>query len=188
MPQTVALQRGTASLTWNGTTQHTLFTQSGGIATRVVIGGISFTSSSDGPLSIMLVVRLAGSASNTVTVAFKGTSTRRNPTAIDFVPGVSPNSSAQRPSTVETTSGQTVLAYTSANNQLSGSSSYNIQSVSATGADSATDTGSTSFNYEYCPLQFWIGPSDIVSVKVFNYNASGATGTVAFNFTTITES
>lgn len=185
MAQTIALQRGTATVTWDGSSTTTLFTQSGGTATRVIIGGISaFTASNPSALGMQLSVGLAGSTTNTVTIAYKASSNQQSYGAIDFIPGLMPTSGAKRPDTSDTITGSSVLGYSTAG---SFGSAQNTVNALLTGASSGCNFGQSTFNYEYCPLQFWIGPSDIVRWRGYN-NSGGYTGTVAYSFITITES
>jgi len=185
MAQTIALQRGTVSTNLNGNTSTTLFTQSGGTATRVIIGGVGmYTNTSTGSLAMQLVVGLSGSTTNTIVIAFKGSSTALNTYSMDFIPGLMPTSGAMRPSTNSTPSGTSILSNNSAN-VFSGSQS--LDGAYITGADTATNFGNNTFNYEYCPAQFWMGPSDTLFFR--GRNSNGAyTGNVAYSFTTITES
>ena len=181
MAQTVALQRGVQSVTYDGTTRYTMFTQSGGIATRVIIGGVSAYSNAARPGMMMgIYVVLNGGGFNFI--AFKMGSNAYSIGAMDFCPGtVAANFSSAAGSTNPSTSSiitQSVASFYSGNGD--------IFSQSLTGSGTGT-TPYSDKTYEFCPIQFWIGPGDAVVFKGRMTNTT-ETGQIAYNFTTITES
>jgi hypothetical protein len=185
MAQTIALQRGSTAITWNGTTLTTLFTQSGGTATRVCIGGVSaYTSVSSGIAMAMFVKQSAVSVYTTV--AIKSSGTQVNNYALDFYGGQAIYPQAMKFNTASTPSTSSVIASTNTANYTG---LNNMNGMAIYGADTVVYAGaSTTANYDVCPAQFWIGPGDSVVMKFFNNNDSSATGNVAYSFTTITES
>jgi hypothetical protein len=188
MAQTIALQRGTTTVSAGGNTVVTLFTQSGGTATRVIINqlivyftsgppGVSgngmnlYLTSSGGYSSIIGQMKYESSGSMWAWQAntgapnngFNGTS-----------PGTSNAINSANPFTFQSTS---------AGDMITGTTSQTYMQYS-----------NTSFN-AYCnfPANFYMGPSDALKLKVRGLYTSGkgtASGTanVGYSFTTITES
>lgn len=184
MAQTVGLQRGATSITWNGTTAYTLFTNTAsGTATRVVLGGISAYNSGLGPLGMALFVKQA-STSNYVTIGFKGFGAGNSGYSLDFFGGCAPLP-LQPTASATDAMGSTILTDGSSANYFG---AQDIANVNISYLTTTASYGSSRFNFEFYPQQFWIGPSDVVVMKFYNYNNSSATGNVAYNFVTITES
>lgn len=185
MAQTIALQRGSTGVTWDGTTLTTLFTQSGGTATRVIVGGVSAHSSVSSPLSMGMFVKQSGASVYTM-VAFKSTSSGGTSFSLDFFGGSTINNPfGQRASTANMTSSSSVIA---GNASATYTALQNFNGILLAGGDAANYLGGTSSNYDVCPQQFWIGSGDSVVMKFFNFNNTAATGNVGYSFTTITES
>lgn len=185
MAQTIALQRGSTSITWNGTTITTLFTNtSSGAATRVIMGGISAYSTNNGPLTMGLYVKQAGT-SNYVTVGLKSFGTGGGSHSLDFFAGteIKPNQPISNANTAEAMGNPIYMVQGSANyagaQDMSNTAIYYINAQAG--------LSSNRLSYEHYPQQFWIGPSDVVVMKFYNYNSSAATGAVAYNFVTVTE-
>lgn len=183
MAQTIALQRGSATCSATGNSPATLFTQSGGTATRVIINGLSFKNSVTGSGGVAQLIVAQSGGTVWWPVAIKAISNAGNSSGFDFYPGVSVTYGAQRASTAYTLTGAAVLAMTGSSFPADTNvASYNIHST-----DNAPSIIASSSNYEHCPQQFWIGPGDSVQFKTFAGGGSG-TATIGFSFTTITES
>jgi hypothetical protein len=182
MPQTVALQRGTSSITLDGTTKYTMFTQSGGIATRVIINAVSFYADSvrSGMMGGIFVNKSGG---GTFTIALLIMSNNVSQANLDFRPGNMNNLGGATNGTGTQFSGITVVQGTTSGNYYADTliSNFGLSG----GPNASTGFGSQS-NYEFTPTQFWIGPSDVVVFKARNNSADS--GQVAWSFTTITES
>jgi len=183
MAQTIALQRGSTTVASSGGSSVTLFTQSGGTATRVIINGLSIknTQSSSGNVAYLAVAQSGGTVF--WGVAIKSISSVYSMAGIDFYPGVSNISGAQRSSTQYSQTGALVWGTSSTSifpaNDNPGS--YNIIST-----DNGASIVSQQSNFEHCPQQFWIGSGDAVIMRFFAN--SGGTATIGYSFTTITES
>ena len=71
MAQTIALQRGTTTVAGSGASSVTLFTQSGGTATRVILNQLSFyNSTSASNQSSKVIVYLTSSGGQTSVIGF----------------------------------------------------------------------------------------------------------------------
>lgn len=190
MAQTVALQRGSTSVTANGTSYADLFTQSGGIATRVILNGIScFTQGggTDYQLFAALLVKSAGSTTNVHTIGMKslGAATVAQ---FDFSPcdGVEGNFTGYSPTSTQAFSNKGAVNGQTYSATTFGGSTYGVNSVLFSGGGANNTLGSNQLTYYAVPRDFWIGPSDVVCVKMVGGNTR--TFTVAYTFTTITES
>jgi hypothetical protein len=182
MPQTVALQRGTTTTTSNNAWVN-LFTQSGGIATRVIINGLYITAGAGpGTYQTMLLSINSNSGGVYLPVAFKSSSTSYAPSTMFFLPGntASPSAGAQTSSTSATASNQSILTASTSNGSPLPGDMYVI------GPTQANNMSSQTSQFEFCPQNFWIGPNDSVSFACRSPNIN--TYTVVFSFTTITES
>jgi hypothetical protein len=189
MAQTVALQRGTTTVTGNGSDYANFFTQSGGTATRVILNGVAcYTQTgTDYQIFAALVVKSAGSATNVFTVGAKsfnnGTSA-----GFDFSPmdGISDNIGGYSPTSTNAIGNkQAILGLNSYTGATFGGSTFgDYVAVSSGGTSINRNGGSITFNS--VPRDFWIGPSDVVSMKLIGGNSR--IWTVAYSFTTITES
>jgi hypothetical protein len=182
MAQTIAMQRGTTTITANGTGPTTLFTQSGGTATRVIINGIAgYSGGSSSYWCMMLSVTNSGTSVN-LPVAFKSTGGFTGSIGGCFFLsglGAASNGGAQY-SGAATTASAAVLGNYANTWPRSG------DPIIAGANGSLVVSGSQAAVYEYCPQNFWIGPGDQVCLGL--YNSAGSSVNVAFNFTTVTES
>lgn len=184
MAQTIALQRGSTSITWNGTTAYTLFTQSGGTATRVIIGGVSAYSTNNGSINMAMFVKQSGT-SNYLTIGYKGVGTASSSNSLDFYGGSAITPLPAQPASTNNSAGGTPILVNS-NGGFFGAGDISNTAVQA--INSQFSNSNSFFQFEVCPQQFWIGPGDSVVMKFFNYSSAAATGIVAYTFTTITES
>lgn len=190
MAQTVALQRGTTTVSGNNGSA-TLFTQSGGTATRVILNNLSFYSATPCYSGMYITLGLVQSGGQSSIIG----------QIRDAQTGALGRYSTQ--------------FFTTGNNQAQGmqfqsqgitGTFFNSQTL-LTGSTSNTDIGATNqsstflavpltSNYQkfsFCPQNFYMGPSDSLIVKTSWYNISGksvvyATVNTSYSFTTITES
>jgi hypothetical protein len=183
MPQIIALQRGTTTVTANGSSSATLFTQSGGLATRVIVNQLSLTydfaadtgtvqvgvyhESFGGQTSLIGLFRRLDASSFRAVQFPVGAFTNNNwggtplPTGADFLATVP------------------VLGHTQASGDMFSTSPSNINVGYST-------TSNTRFSV--LPSNFYIGPSDSVKIKTnFSSSSGTATATISYSFTTITE-
>jgi hypothetical protein len=171
MTQTVATQRGTTSMTSGGSS--TLFTQSGGLNTRVIFNMMTFF--------------LDGSGS-AVAITITHTSSAGGSGVIGYLYANSTKNGCFFPANNAVSGVQTVMNSTTAfalQGIITGGTGY----IGATAANSvsllAGSQGLTP-NASYLPSNYYIGPSDTISVRM--YDANGNSGTFAYSITTITES
>jgi hypothetical protein len=158
MAQTVAVQRGTTTASSQSRT--TLFTQSGGISTRVILNQVAWYFSS-GPGNNQQHQLLHVSSSGPVTLIGY-----YNSGQLGGISGqMMPNSDASL----------------NANSGM-------LYGVGGTANWPGSDFVSVNSGYgqSYMPQNYWIGPGD--SIAFLQYNNSGYSATVGYHFTTITES
>ena len=161
MAQTIAMQRGTGSIAGGSSVTTTLFTQSGGTATRVIFNGLAWYSNSNASMAMSLYVSPSGGAPYLIGYW------KQFAQSSQFVPSLNGpfglvTGSATLPDTFQ--------YYTGA-----------AQYIALVGPDSvSSSTGPASV-----AQNFWIGPSDSVILRAGN---SGTAQTFGYSFTTITES
>ena len=182
MPQTIALQRGTTTVTSNSTSSVTLFTQSGGIATRVILNqlGLFFSNDPDDGTSVAVFHNISGGQS--LLIGFIRDSDRRRST--QFIPGATPENPFLGTATQVSTTTAVVLA--SAPN-IGGNGATGVGSSPANGVsiDYASNTNS---RLSAMPSNFYIGPGDSLSLKVYaSRSETPLTASITYSFTTITE-
>lgn len=177
MPQTISLVRGTTTVTGNGTTFATLFTNSAsGIATRVIVNQLAMSGSSNGSGSYVAgsVYNNAVGAGETQIGAFYRGTAGTSASLYSFFPS------------------------NTLSNSLATSASGNMGTAGAPTlfngfAYIQQNTQSTERSYCLLPQTFWIGPSDAIRMTSYMYTAGGkggspATVTLRYSFTLITES
>ena len=166
MAQTVAVHRGTT--TASSQSQTTLFTQSGGISTRVILNQVAwYFPGYPGYAPRMFLLHV--SSSGPVTVIGYNTPTYSGQSA-----QLMPNPNATGP--LETIGVGTSYGY------ANGMHAY---------ASTAGWPGNTNWVYNtngasYMPQNCWIAPGD--SIAFLQYNEPANSATVGYHFTTITES
>lgn len=190
MPQTIALQRGTTFVNSDGNSFATLFTQSGGIATRVIANQLSislggpatanlifsaaiYLQSSGGQTSVIGMLRNTQGSLGMKNMQWPVGSFTTNPWTFGLVGGTS----GLGPTTV--------LLGTTQN--VSDMGAMNTSNITVYSSDTSHNRFST------LPQNFYIGPSDAIRFKCYAYSGSGkglfAVGaTISYSFTTITES
>ena len=109
MAQTIALQRGTTSVTLDGTTKYTMFTQSGGTATRVIINGVAMYSG-NARSGLAMIIGVQKSGGGFFTIAYKMISNNGTYGGFDFFPGKQDNITGGSTGTTSVFSTQTVIA------------------------------------------------------------------------------
>ncbi len=193
MAQTVALQRGSTTVTSDGTSTVTLFTQSGGTATRVIVNrlGITFSSNIDTGQFCHIIFYMTQTGSTTLTLGILRRQSGGN-RSWQFLPGVSTNNSFTG---AFVNSAVPLSVYLPTNPLLNGSGT----SGTASGAASTTTVEYAGTGTQPATIvnllnsNFYMGPSDLVGMKIYAASTSGKsyinpTATISYSFTTITES
>lgn len=167
MPQTVAIQRGTTVV--SNETFVTLFTQSGGNATRVITNMLVWYFNTDSPNTYVSLYQTSAGGGASVLGYYYATNDRGGQASPD------PNFNANTNGT------SSILPVRGAFN--TGTQNYMglILPTSLNGLGTPAYSRST-----FVPQNFWIGPSDSVRFAVYGQGVS--TINVAWSFTTITES
>jgi hypothetical protein len=174
MPQTIATQRGQVNVDTDGASETTLFTQSGGLGTRVIMNQLAgFTTSGGGSTMRPMLIYTSSSGFKTVLMRIDGASV----TQWQFISG-----------------GLDSFAYATAGggtNTLIGGTPYisgqsQSQQMGANNPSNVNPQSQISGGSMVGATNFWIGPGDAISIKV-QRNSGTVTCTVAFCFTTITE-
>jgi len=181
MAQTIAMQRGTTTVTPDDATSVTLFTQSGGTATRVILNQLGFYfSSTPASGTVHAVVLHTVSGGQTFMLGILRDPDRRR--SYQFPPGAFTNNAFTGSATQTAASSSAVWSNFPI---LSGTGSAGVGSSDASGVILDYTTG-TSAKYSMMPSNFYIGPSDSISMKIL---ATGpTTANISYSFTTITES
>jgi hypothetical protein len=189
MAQTVALQRGSTTVSGDGNAYANLFTQSSGTATRVIINGVAcYSNTADYQIFAGLLVKSAGSSTNVLTIGLKSFG-GASLAAFDFGSYDSNESNFTGYSTTSTIpfSNKVNMGWATGGVGTSfGGVPYTAGGVTVIGGGTSSAINSNQATYFSVPRDFWIGPSDVVSVKIFGGNIRS--WTVAYSFTTITES
>lgn len=182
MAQTIAAQRGTTTVTANGTSTVTLFTQSTGTATRVILNSVSFYTNNGGTAPKMsLCININGTGNQTC-VALLGSSNGTSANGLTMFPNCSPFPLTNTTATANTYIDRwmpTTLANKNIGTDLQ--SGYWVFQ----GPNGSTNSSESSA-IEYVPSQFWMNSGDSLVFRC--RSATGDTATVMYSFTTITES
>ena len=178
MTQTLSVARGTVSMTTDGSTKSTLFTNSSGvIATRVIVNQIAWNYDTGfGPnVKVALVHYNAAGYWSVLGFIYINYSYG---SALQFHVGTTPNSFGYFNSANGT-------AYFGVQ-RLVGGGSGQMGNQAASNIEPSLHNQNTQYAANFCPGQFWIGPSDVISLV--GYSANGGTCTVGYSFTLISES
>jgi hypothetical protein len=184
MAQTIAAQRGTTTVTGNGSASATLFTQSTGTATRVILSSVSAkhdeVTADFLTMSLLINVNATG---NLALVAQKQASSSTNGRyGMAMMPG-----SNLYPYTSITSSSPTYLdrwVQTQVGiKEYLGTTAYYRSNWYGPNGQSAQGYLTS---WDNVPSQFWINSGDSVIVKYWNSSAN--TVDILYSFTTITES
>lgn len=185
MAQTIALQRGTTTVSGNSTSTATLFTQSGGIATRVIVNQLTFTfnSATSGSQTILGVYHTSSGGQTSLIGIFRNSQNGLGYQAIQFAVGSATNNGFTATSISSTSNlypQMPCIGHTQSGD-MSGTGPGNI-------SFSYSDSSNTRFST--LPSNFYIGPSDSIIIKAQALDGGGSpvTVTASYSFTTITES
>lgn len=160
MAQTVAIQRGTGSFTGNSSV--TLFTQSGGLATRVISCSFTYYSTASTNKYISLAVSASGGPIYPVGYMFtQNASGALMPSLNPF----DPSNNSTNPALRVTLSTSSTSAYPA--------------------ADPAGISVATATSGGQMYQNFWMGPSDVLRIY---HNVAASTVTYGYQFVTVTES
>ena len=188
MAQTIAIQRGTTTVSANGNTTVTLFTQSGGTATRVILNQllVYFSSGPPGVQNNGMNLYLTSSSGYSSVIGSMKFGSTTSQWAFQF-PAGAPNSGFNG------TSAGTSNSINSSNPFIYQSGGSGDMLANATNNIQVQYSNSSYDAYSVIPANFYIGPGDALKLKVRGLYASGkgtASGTanVGYSFTTITES
>jgi hypothetical protein len=164
MAQTIAMQRGTGSLSASGNTSATLFLQSGGSATRVIVNGIAWYSAGSNSMYMSLYVDSSGGPG--------------------YIVGRFYQYSQSGQFTVSPSNGMGTVGWGSG--ALDCSSQLYTSGGSTWPAFSSPSSVNVNHGGQSSVMQnFWIGPGDSVVLRA---NNGGTAQSYGFSFTTITES
>lgn len=189
MPQTIALQRGTTTVSGDGSSAVTLWTQSDGLATRVIVNQLcmSFGSTASNVAGFAAVLYLQSSGGQ-ASVLGKLESTNEgggfasqwgvgasNANGFGGTGGGSPNTEVKSASPLVRQAG--TAGDMLASNASSVTVNYSVGNVIRAGN---------------LPSNFYIGPNDQLRMKVLAQRNQGKgnfplTATISYSFTTITE-
>ena len=186
MAQTVAVQRGTASLTGDGATRTTLFTLSSGTATRVIVGGIAIRGSTSSTRNLRAIFCIDVNGSGNYLPVMMGGTNFQTGRYFSLFPNGASAPMGNTPAYVGTTPGQIWgsqgYQFVGDSQNGYGSSANDIKIQMA--ADQQAAGSSTPMNI--VPAQFWMANGD--SLQVIYYNYDGYAATIVYHFVTVTES
>jgi hypothetical protein len=188
MAQTISIQRGTVSLTPSGSSPVTLWTQSGGTATRVIFGSISgwFTQSitTSGSTTFALAFTPSG-ASYEIMVGYMAVKPSTTTYGFAILPGQGAPSAqiSTTSSAYSTLPSATVLTSVNSGATLFANMNPSYLRILMPG-NRYSDYQS---QFQSFPDNFWIGPGDVVQINCSNYS-SGGTLYLTYEFVLVTES
>jgi len=184
MAQTIVLQRGTTTVTSNGSSSTTLFTQTGGTATRVIKSqvGVYFSTQPNSSVVYIAVYHNVSGGQGFLIGWINGANIRAK--AYQFVPGAATEDQFRLAPVTTTNLGPASPLIRS-----------NTDGIGAAGASNISfDFSSSSQQYvnNFTP-NFYMGPDDSISMKVFasvvvGKSSSNPTANISYSFVTITES
>lgn len=172
MAQTIAMVRGTT--TCSSGSVATLFTQSTGTATRVIVNMISCYGNTQFGSPSINVNFVSSSGGSSVLAYFKNNTSIYSAQFMPVGNGTAPASFQGATATTP------IIGGTNSNVGTSYIGAQNPNTFTLTNT-----TGNNQYS-SYCPSNFWMGPSDYITIRVTDANSSDMT--VAYSFTTITES
>ena len=177
MAQTISLQRGTATVTGDGTSFATLFTNgSTGLGTRVIVNQLQITGNSGTQECYARLFNNGSGTARTILGQAYSFNNIGNGGTLTFYP-------------TQNTFQQNFSNTTANAVQSFGSPVF----LSSNPRVSIIASGNQNPNYTLLPTTFWIGPSDAIQMSSYMKYISGkstpsATVTIAYSFTLITES
>lgn len=172
MAQTVASQKGTLGITWNGSSTGTLFTQSSGTATRVILNTLECAAPSSSTFNVQFFIYNGTTGIYSLLCQIYGNIN---------TPGFAIMAQQTAPALVgvsTTTITNSYIMY----NSTGGALSNTLYSTSPSGTQLYASGGTS--QYFYFPGNFYMSGGDSLVVR----GAWSGTGSVYYNFTTITES
>ena len=185
MAQTIALQRGTTTVSTSGSASATLFTQSGGTATRVIKNqlGLYFSPTIDqNGVYIAVFHNVSGGQSFLLGHFYRSAYNQ----SYQFTPGAPSDSQFVATGTGTSNTLVPIMPIITSNGS-SGVGSANADNIGVNWPNSNSPA------WSLFPANFYMGPSDSISIKVYAKRASGksvisVTAYISYSFTTITES
>ena len=170
MAQTISSSRGNTAYTADSTSSSALAVYTNGAnPTRVIINSLAWLSGSASSNNTRFVLYLRNSGTTTNDIPVAGSS-QNSIASMILIPGQIPV-----PGLTNTTQN---TAFNLVTSSVSGTLANDVLMGSAVNAQNS--------GYSFCPKNIWMGPSDVLIVRI--YTASSLAGTVVWNFTTITES
>lgn len=184
MAQTIAMQRGTTTVSATGISEVTLFTQSGGIATRVILNQLGASISEVPNHAYMtLIHQVSGGQAFVLGILKYATS---GPRSFQFAPGVS---SANPFAAVPMLNSTSNSLGRSSNPVIHSDGSNGVANITPSSVNVSWPDGSTDTRYSMLCSNFYMGPGDSLLVRCrADINSGTATATISYSFTTITES
>jgi hypothetical protein len=186
MPQTIAVQRGTTTVAGNGTSRTTLFTLSSGVATRVLVAGISVGLSSGTAASFRNVFSINLNGSGTYLPVIIGSGNGNQSRYMALFPSSANSQNGGQGAWSGTVNGQVAFipgGTLVGDNQTGYSDDVSDMKFHA-GSNFQEAAGSIAVSI--VPAQFWMANGDSLSVSCKNNN--NYTANIAYHFITITES
>ena len=183
MAQTVAIQRGSGTVTIDGSSKLTLFTQSSGTATRVIVGGIfvSFPNTYSGTV-YAVSINVNGSGNYIPVILRKHSDAGSCRTLNTFPNSESAIGTSFTGSPNVSGSSSWGLSYTCDN-----PSGFAGQVASAQAAIYGANLYGPYIPLNISPGQFWMANGDSLVINAYNSYGAGS-ATVVWHFVTITES
>lgn len=182
MAQTIAAQRGSTTVSANGTTNVTLFTQSSGTA-RVILNSLSCWTTNGGTQPKAALLLNSNSSGVYLPIAFQTIGSTAAIGGLTFFPGQSPAYSGQIPSSAAGEPNSFV--------PVSSASSAVAISLASGNTTMVGLTGNTSSDSNFCfstvPSTFWLNSGDSLVFRCYFFRSPFETATVLYSFTTITE-
>jgi len=190
MAQTISLVRGTTSVTGNGTSNVTLFTNSGtGIATRVIVNQLTFYigGSASGSGYLINLYHQSSGGYNSIVGQIANGGSGTIPRTEQWLIGGFPSTRVIGNSSQGTAVDSFCMGSTSG-----AAGSTDVLSFDASTTRMSIGSNSSNGQYKHCPQTFWIGPSDVLRIKAGWNQAGGKGGTpatvnIGYSFTLITE-
>ena len=185
MAQTIATQRGSTTLTSNNSSTATLFTQSGGLATRVIFNQLGWWFSANEPdvnVSASVIHNISGGGSF-VLGYLRDPDKRR---AYQFAPGAT----GDNPWNFGPTQTGTSTAFAMPRGATIGGSDANLPGASNASGVIVDWTNQSGLKYMMLPSNFYMGPGDSLSIKIYGERSGVGflTANITYSFTTVTES
>jgi hypothetical protein len=186
MAQTVAVIRGTTTVAGNGTTRTTLFTLSSGIATRVLVVGITFGTSTGAVRAWRNVLTINSNGSGTYLPVIVGTSNNNECRFMALFPNSANAQNGAQGQWAGTVNGQ-VSMIPGGSLVADGFSGYSTSAADMKHhAGSDFQQSATNNAVQIVPAQFWMANGDSLTYQCWNNNEY--TGNIAYQFITVTES